>query len=167
MLIVPTHDYGKSHFSPLSLSDFPTGYAYIAASLKKAGHEVYGLNLNNIIGYTSKFMMISNKIGKALFDIKPDLIGMGGLCIDYKFLKDAMGIIRNLSPKTPVVMGGGIINHDYEFIFNLLKPDFCIIGEAEETIVKLADMLKSGNKDWESIDNLGYWCEEDSVVSTA
>jgi len=166
-LIVPTHDYGNPHFSFLSLSDFPTGYAYIAASLKKAGHEVHGLNLNNIIGYTSKFMMISNKIGKALFDIKPDLIGMGGLCIDYKFLKDAMGIIRNLSPKTPVVMGGGIINHDYEFIFNLLKPDFCIIGEAEETIVKLADMLKSGNKDWESIDNLGYWCEEDSVVSTA
>ena len=104
--------------------------------------------------------MIICKITGGMSDVKPDLIGMGGLCIDYKFLKDAMAIIRNVSPETLIVLGGGIINHDYEFIFNLLKPDFCIIGEAEEVIVKLADTLESGENAFESIDNLGYWADD-------
>ncbi len=156
LLIVPTYRYEDGYPAFLSASDFPTGIAYIASSLREAGHEVIGLNLNNIIGYDTAHHMVVNEISEALGK-EPDLIGIGGLCIDYSFIKDAMGIIRYKS-KVPIVLGGGIINNDTEFIFNHLKPDYCILGEAEETFVKLANG-ETG------IDNMGYW-EDDKAVFT-
>ncbi len=145
LLIVPTFHYktGYPHF--LSVSDFPQGYAYLAASLKKAGHEVVGLNLNNITGYKTAYDMIVNRIHKALEEVNPDLIGIGGLCIDYSFIKDAIQIIRMFS-KAPIVLGGGIVNNDAEYIFNLLKPDYAIVGEAEQAIMELANTLSKGLK---------------------
>lgn len=137
LLIVPTHHYTEVYPVLLSVSDFPQGYAYLAASLKKAGHEVVGLNLNNITGYPSAYEMIANQIHKALETEKPDLIGIGGLCVDYSFIKDAIQVIRMFS-KTPIVLGGGIINNDAEFVFNLLKPDYAVVGEGEEGIVRIA-----------------------------
>jgi len=157
LLIVPTHNYKLIYPSFLSVSDFPAGYAYIASSLKEAGHEVFGLNLNNITGYMMASSMIFDRITKKIDEAKPDLIGMGGLCIDYAFLKDAMGFIRKHCT-IPVVLGGGIINNDAEFIFNLFKPDFCILGDGEETMVKLANAIE-GDEDYASIDNIGYWEE--------
>jgi len=154
LLLVPTHKYTTSYPALLSVSDFPSGLAYIAASLKKAGYEVTGLNLNNILTYKNAHDMVTNEISKAL-ETKYDLIGIGGICIDYPFIRDAMEVIR-LFTRTPVVLGGGIINNDHEFVFNLLKPDYCIIGEAEDTIVSLCNALESGSS-LESIDNLGYW----------
>ena len=62
MLVVPTHHYTKEYPSFLSVSDFPQGYAYIAATLKKAGHEVIGLNLNNITGYRNAYEMVLTEI---------------------------------------------------------------------------------------------------------
>ena len=135
---MPTSRYAKTYPMFLSVSDFPSGFAYIAASLKKAGHEVIGLNLNNITGYASSGAMITAKIREALVE-KPDLIGTGGLCIDYHFLKDAMSVFRAEAPDTPVVMGGGIINNDAEFISDLFKPDYAIVGEGEQAMVALAD----------------------------
>lgn len=163
LLIVPTFHYKGRSLTYLSMSDFPTGLAYIASALEKAGHEVIGLNLNNDTKYPSAYLGMANRIHKTLEKEKPDLIGLGGLCIDYAFIKDAIEVIRRYT-QAPIVMGGGIINNDKEFIFNLLKPDFCIWGEAEEVIVKLADAVEN-NKHPGDIDNLGYWMEKGAVFN--
>ncbi len=162
LLLVPTLGYKLESMS-LSMTDFPTGLAYIAAALKRAGHEVIGLNLNNDRKHDSVYLSLANRLHDILEKEKPDLIGLGGLCIDYRFIKDAMEVIRRYS-ETPIVMGGGIINNDKEFIFNLLKPDFCIWGEAEEAIVKLADTLES-DRHPRDIDNLAYWSESGAVFN--
>lgn len=165
ILCIPTFRY-KTHYPCfLSLSDFPTGFAYIASALKQAGHEVTGVNPNNIVGYASAYHMMRDTLVQAIKKSRPDFIGIGGLCIDYAFLKDALGVIREIAPKVPVVMGGGIICNDSGFIMNDLKPDFCIVGEAEEAIVQLADELNNGKQDFGKIDNLGYW-EEGKAVFT-
>ena len=159
LLVVPTFHY-KEAPAYLSMSDFPTGLAYIASALKKAGHEVIGLNLNNSTKYPSPVLAMVHGLRNILEEENPDLIGLGGLCIDYSFLKDAMEVIRKCT-EAPIVMGGGIINNDKEFIFNLLKPDFCIWGEAEEAIVKLANVLESDKRP--DIDNVAYWTENGAV----
>ena len=161
LLIIPTFNYAGANFPNfLSVSDFPTGFAYLAASLKEAGHEVVGLNLNNKIGYPSARAMIQDLIPKAIEEYQPGLIGVGGICTDYAFLKGAIGIIRQTAPHVPIVLGGGIVNNDAEFIFRLLCPDFCIVGEGEETIVKLAN-----GEPHESINNLGYWQDGQAVFT--
>ena len=166
LLISPVFNYTTQPLPLLSLSDFPAGFAYIAAALKEAGHEVAGLNPNNAPGYDKAYYMLTNKIFDALQD-KPDLIGLGGICTDYPFLKDAVELIRKFAPGTPIVLGGGIISNDREFVFNLLKPDFGIVGEGEETVVKLADALAQGVKVDGYIDNLSYWDEDKPIHNPA
>ncbi len=158
LLCIPTHHY-PSHPTFLSFSDFPQGMAYLAGALKSAGHDVIGCNPNNLPNYPTVRDMLTDVLRKRL---TPDigLIGLGGLCTDYTFLRDVIRILWKLAPTTPIVLGGNIITNDAEFIFNHLKPDFAIVGEGEETIVQLANMIQSGRKNYHDIDNLCYWREE-------
>ena len=141
----------------MGLTDFPTGFAYLASALKAAGHEVYGLNPNNDTRFANQREMVETKLQEALANIRPDLVGTGGICTEYHFLKDAIQIIRKNSPGTPIVLGGGIINNDAEFVFQALKPDFCVRGEAEEVLVELAGSLNGGARRYANIPNLGFW----------
>ncbi len=150
LLIIPTSKYK-------AITDFPAGFAYLASALRNGGHQVFGLNLNNDVSYASAFETVDQRIRRSLQEVQPGLVGLGGLCVDFKFLKDAIKIIRELTPDVPIVCGGGIINNDARFVFDTLRPDFCIIGEGEEIIVKLANMLEGGSTDYEQIPNLGYW----------
>ena len=153
LLVVPTFKYKQAYPAYLSISDFPSGLAYIAAALKKAGHEVVGLNLNNDSNHSSAKDMITYRIKEALSE-PFDLIGLGGLCIDYSFIKDALEVMRDCT-FTPIVLGGGIMR-DGDFIFNNLKPDYGIKHEGEEAMVRLADALELG-EGVSHIDNLYYW----------
>lgn len=165
LLVIPTSNYNYSYPSFLAASDFPTGLAFLASSLKQAGHEVFGLNPNNDVNYQSAYEMVYDKIDRKLKETKPQLIGLGGLCTDFHFIRDAMQIIRKLAPDVPIVLGGGVINHDTEYVFKLLRPDFCIAGEGEETIVQLSNMLHSGKPDYDQIENLGYWKDNVAVFT--
>ncbi len=159
LLIAPTASYNGLDSNFMSNTDFPSGLAYLASALRNAGHEVFGLNPNNDSTYNSAYEMLYKKIFRSLKDTQPQLIGLGGLCVDYKFFKDAIQIIRALLPDVPIVCGGGIITNDTEFVFRTLHPDFCIVSEAEEAFVRLAEMLESGKRDYDQIDHLGYWKE--------
>ena len=136
LLIVPTHQY-KKYPTPLSLSDFPTGFGYLSASLK--GHEVIGVNLNNLTGYPSGRIMVHSVLNQKISQYKPDLIATGGLAVDYPFLNDCIAFCRALSPGTPIVLGGQIVTNDAEFIFNDLKPDYAVGGEADKVIVDIVE----------------------------
>jgi radical SAM superfamily enzyme YgiQ (UPF0313 family) len=157
LLVVPTSQYHSHYPAFLALTDFPTGFAYLASALKAAGHEVYGLNPNNDTRFANQREMVETKLQEALANIRPDLVGTGGICTEYHFLRDAIQIIRKNSPETPIVLGGGIINNDAEFVFQALKPDFCVKGEAEEVLVELAGSLNGGARRYANIPNLGFW----------
>ena len=155
LLIPPTYRYTIQYPSFLAPCDFASGFAYIAASLKAAGHQVFGCNPNNAPEYPSALDMIHNKIARAITDSKPDLIGLGGLCTDFRFLHDALHIIRHYAPSVPVLMGGSVITYDQEFIHSTLKPDYSLAGEADDTVVMLAEALE-GRGALEAIPNLCY-----------
>jgi anaerobic magnesium-protoporphyrin IX monomethyl ester cyclase len=157
LLVVPTHQYRAQYPSFLSITDFPVGFAYLASALKKAGHQVYGLNPNNAPGFESSYQMLRAKFTESIKSTNPDLICTGGLCTDFAFLKDVIRLSRELAPHTPIVLGGGIVTHDASIIFQALRPDFCISGEAEESLVQLVHVLEQGSKAYDSINNLGYW----------
>lgn len=164
LLIAPAFRYTIEYPSFMAVSDFACGFAYIASALKAAGHQVFGLNPNNAPGYPSASHMIHDKIARAIADSKPDLVGIGGICTDFPFLDDALRVIRHYAPATPVVMGGSIITYDHEFVHSALKPDYSLAGEAEETVVMLADAIEN-NGDLNTIPNLGYWKDEQAVFT--
>ncbi len=158
MLVIPVHGYTASRLLPLSISDFPTGFAYVAAALKRAGHTVVGVNPNNDTRFDSAVYMLANKLSTAINEHKPDLIGVGGICTDYASVRDTIDFCRKFAPQTPIVMGGGIISNDREFIFENLKPTYGLIGEAEETLVELANGHPPS-----SIANLSWWKDGKAV----
>lgn len=105
---------------------------------------MFGLQLNNKLGYASGLALLKDKLVKAIQKVQPDLIGLGGICTDYAFLRDAIMVIRETCT-TPIVLGGGIVTNDPE-IFKILKPDFGIVGEGEETLVKLLEVTNFGQE---------------------
>ena len=72
LLIVPPVQYGFQNPAFLSSADWPVGFAYIAAVLKREGHSVIGLDLNNREGYPSGQAMAKAEIEGALEKHKPD-----------------------------------------------------------------------------------------------
>ena len=146
LLIPPIAGYKSGHPQLLSLSDFPSGFAYIAAALEEAGHEVFGLNLNNRSDYADGLSLVQVKVPLAIQKVKPDLIGVGGICTDYAFLRDVIKVIRGAC-NVPIVLGGGIVSND-ESVYEILKPDYAVIGEGEDIIYRIIKELESGIKDF-------------------
>jgi radical SAM superfamily enzyme YgiQ (UPF0313 family) len=165
LLVVPTQNYAFFYPSFLSITDFPTGVAYLASALKAAGHEVAGLNANNDANHPSAREMVRAKLQASLARHRPQLIGLSGLCGDFEFIRDAMAAIRAFAPGVPIVCGGGLVNNDAEYIFTTLRPEFCVVGEGEEVLVQLVAALESGQRQFEGIPNLGYW-QDGSAVFT-
>lgn len=132
------------------------GFPYIAASLKAGGHEVFVANVNYRWCPGTAAAALEETLRERIAEYEPDLIGVGGLSADYPFVKDAIRLARKISPDTPIVCGGGIMTYDSEFIFQDLRPDFGVVGEAEESIVLLADAVAAGSS-VADIPNVIHW----------
>ena len=153
LLVPPKNNYP---FPKPSIDIFGQGFPYIAGALKKAGHEVFGVNINHLWCQDSAQLTLEMSLRNAIEKYQPHLIGVGGLSANYSFVRDAIRFIRQISPEVPTVCGGGIITYDHHYIFTDLRPDFAINGEGEETIVALAHYLEKGG-DINDIANISYW----------
>ncbi|MCJ7543132.1 MAG: cobalamin-dependent protein, partial [Phycisphaerae bacterium] len=132
------------------------GFPYLAGALRAAGHEVFAANINYRWCQGSAAAELERTIRRGVADFQPQLIGLGGLSADYPFIRQAMRICRETAGDVPVVCGGGIMTYDAEYIFGDLRPDFGIVGEAEETIVSLVDAIAAGGG-FDRIANLCHW----------
>ena len=127
----------------------PLGLAYISAVLKKAGKDVTCLNINHRDGY------VRDIIRDELASAKYDIIFLGGLSLFYPHIRDIISYIREFSD-TMIVVGGGIMTAQPEIMFNLLQPDFGIVGEGEMTALELVDYLENKGGNIEFINGLVY-----------
>ena len=126
---------------------FPNGLAYISAVLKINGQNVQCLNLNHYEG------LIEDIIKEKLSNENFDFIIIGGLSPHYPDIKHCMEIIRKSAPKTKIILGGGIISTQPEIMFNLLRPDYGVIGEGELTVKELIECIEK-NDDINCVDGL-------------
>lgn len=110
--------------------------AYLAASLRKAGHEA------KIIDSTAPYKPYSSdEINHIISDFKPDFIGVT-LTITYIPQTYAyLGELRRLG--VPIVAGGPHANSLPEEALNN-GCDIVAIGEGEETITELAEHFAEG-----------------------
>jgi len=116
---------------------FPLGLAYICAVIKKAGHEVDVLNTNHRNG-TTEFLL-----KRALDSNKYGVVCTGHMGIGHTVVQKIIDFTKEHKTHPKVIIGGSIITTEPKLMFEDLKPDFGIIGEAEETIVELLDSLEN------------------------
>jgi radical SAM superfamily enzyme YgiQ (UPF0313 family) len=143
LIILFRFDNGDAPYNPYSTKKvtgymLPIGLAYISAVLKKAGKDVTVLNLNNWEG------LIQDILRRKLKVRYYDVIFLGGLSMYYPHIRDVIKYIRYYSVKTKIVVGGGIITAQPEIMFNLLQPDYGVIGEGEQTCLELVEHLEHG-----------------------
>jgi len=127
----------------------PMGLGYISSVLKLYGHKVDILNLNHIKG------KIQDIIHEKMKDDNYDFMFTGGVSIYYPNVKDVVKYVRESSPKTKIVLGGGLISAQPGIMLTILKPDYIIIGEGEITATELIDCIELG-KNIETVKGIGY-----------
>src|SRR5208283_3520032 len=133
LIVVPRYtDSVGGHY------EFPLGLAYISSALKQHGLRVVVLNLNH------SCEAVELMVGAAIEHNNIDVVCTGGLSPHYKKIKLIIETARITKKGIRIILGGGVISSGPELVMKLLRPDFGVIGEGEQTIVELAIALKEG-----------------------
>lgn len=139
-------------------------FPYLAGALRAAGHQVRAVNLSYLHCEAPPRNVLDDAIHRACLDFEPQLIGVGGMSPDIKFIRDAIDSVRTHAPHVPIVLGGPIISYDGAYIFRTLRPDFALKDEAEHTLIALIDGLTAG-ADLGVVPNLHHWVNGTAVFN--
>ncbi|MCX5677969.1 MAG: radical SAM protein [Candidatus Omnitrophica bacterium] len=132
------------------LHQFPLGTAYIAAALRKAGHDV-------TIYQQDVYHMPEDHLTAHLDGNNYDMVGVGVIGGYYqyrKLLKISDSI--NRSRKRPLyVIGGHGPSPEPAYFLKKTGADAVVIGEGENTIVELCRAIESKSP-WEDVKGIAY-----------
>ena len=137
----------------------PVGMPYIISYLKRAGYDITGLNLNHSHG------TVSNVVREVVTKTRYDIVFTGGLSSMFQVIEDIIGTIRSASPGTKIVIGGGLVSAQPELVTELLKPDYGIIFEGEETALELVRFIESKDNGPEQVRGITFLCDGHTVRS--
>ena len=126
LLVIP--NYGSGSYS------LPSGLLAISSYLKYKGYNVTCLNLNH---YNS------SKLPDVLKEHNFDVIGTGGIFLYLEHTRNIIKTTREHSPKSKIIVGGGLATGDPKFILEELKPDYLVLGEGEIATDNLLQTLKN------------------------
>ncbi len=154
LLVVP-----KFVVNPAMSYDFPLGLAYISAVLKRAGHEVHCLNLNNF------FDKPEDLIARTIGEVDPDIFGTGTLSPFFEQVEEILRAAKNAKPGILTIVGGGVVSADPETSLPMLGADIGVIGEGDETVLELADALENDG-DLSGIPGIIYFNSDGTPVRT-
>ena len=137
--------------SPTGQKDpFPIGLAYVSASLKRAGHEVDCCYFDAIDSLYARLQK------------QYDFVGTGGMSLHFKQIETIARVAKE--SHTRLIIGGNIISSEPELMTWVLKPDYAVIGEGDESIIELLKCLQESG-DLSSVGGMAF-LEEDKFVFT-
>jgi radical SAM superfamily enzyme YgiQ (UPF0313 family) len=115
--------------------NFPLGLAYISSALKRAGHQVFCLNLNHVEGTATE------RVKSRINYFSPQVLCTGGLSPDYQGVSEVLSAAEDV-PGLLTIIGGGLLSSEPEIVMKMTGADFGIIGEGEITVVELVNALE-------------------------
>lgn len=158
LLIMPKVDIGYQDW-PVP----PVGIAYVSAALKKAGYCVSILNLNLHDKYDE---VLSNTIS----DNNIDIVGIGGLIVNYHTIKDIVNRCKDIKPEILVWIGGSLVTFSaLPVMQGISSADIGMIGEGEITACEMIKCLEEneGNVDsLQSVNGLIIRTSQRTLVTT-
>ncbi|MBU1583873.1 MAG: B12-binding domain-containing radical SAM protein [Proteobacteria bacterium] len=152
VLLVVTRTVGTSY----GFTNFPVGLAYICASLKKAGHIVHVLDLNDYYAPIFHISVIQMLLRRKILEIQPQVVATGGLSAIYDQLFAIVEASRSINKQITTIIGGGCVSSEPELIMQNINADFGVIGEGEQTIVELLEHIENNKEDFDIVDGIIY-----------
>lgn len=130
----------------------PIGLAYLASSLKQAGHEVVGVDAIgeglekwSRVDDWPEVMHHGLSIPELIQRIPVDSQLIGVSCMfsaTWPYMHKVLQAIRKAFPDVPIVVGGEHITAVPEYVLDTCPAvDYCIKGEGENSLVILSDTL--------------------------
>jgi anaerobic magnesium-protoporphyrin IX monomethyl ester cyclase len=115
----------------------PMGLMYIAATLKKAGHEtrIHDCALD----YEDLHIL-----RRTITDWEPDFIGISIIATELQQTKRIMEIIREILPSVSVTFGGPWPSANPEESIRTFGADYVVIGEGELVFPELIEAVNQG-----------------------
>ncbi|MCX6746789.1 MAG: radical SAM protein [Candidatus Pacearchaeota archaeon] len=136
---------------------FPLGLAYISSTLKREKYSVDCLNLNQLKGTVED--IISSHLNNNIYEY----VLTGGNSMMFSQFQKIIQITRKKS-SSKIIIGGPIITSEPELMLNSFNPDFAVIGEGEETIVELINVIEK-KKNLKQIKGIIYKDKEKVIIT--
>lgn len=130
----------------------PLGLAYIASALESIGHKVKIIDLNSRNISDSK---LKNQVSDA------GMVGIGGMITEYHEVVRLTRVVRESNQGAKIILGGALATTWTEKVLSNSDADIAVIGEGEETIVKLMEAIKT-NQDFSTMKGIAF--KKDGVV---
>jgi anaerobic magnesium-protoporphyrin IX monomethyl ester cyclase len=119
---------------------------YLAASLRKFGHEPVISDLGVFTGATEQ--TLTEKAFQAVREHQPELVGFTCSSSSFPFVRKSAAYIKASFPNLKIIVGG---MHPTLFPKEILENcsfiDYIAIGEADNTFVTLCDRLEKNESD--------------------
>lgn len=142
----------------LSLTNFPLGLAYVAASLLKKGHEVQVIDMD---AYNYPIEEFTRKLREYNYDV----LCTGGMITAWNFLEFTANYVKEIKPYVRVIVGGGVISSTPLSFVSNTKADIGVIGEGEETIAEVFDAFEN-HRDLKNVMGIVYRDPEGKIHQT-
>lgn len=132
------------------IHNFPMGLAYIAAALKKAGHEVVIYNQDQR-HYPESYL--TEYLNRNRFDT----VGLGviGGYYQYRKLLEISDAVNSVHDRPFYILGGHGPAPEPEYFLGKTGADVIIIGEGDITVVDLLDAIDN-KRSLSSVDGIAY-----------
>ncbi len=135
----------------------PVGLAYVAAVCRKAGHDVAIIdsvgekptqNYPFFKGSKLEYLVHGLTVDEIVSRIHRDVDVIGLTCMfsaHWPLFRDIIRAIKEEFRQVPIILGGEHASAVPEHIlYSTKEVDFCVLGEGEETFVRLIDAIHSG-----------------------
>lgn len=155
--IINPNDERCYTFSRARTRRIPLGQSYIAAALKKAGHDVWVLD-------GSADNLKEDEIVKRVVDSNPDYVGIGGTTPLYTQMASLSKNIKESIPNVIIIMGGPHVSALPVPSLNTSASDFICVGEAEESIVAVINCIQNKG-DFSKIPGIAFKNNGEGVVT--
>ncbi|MEN6509759.1 MAG: radical SAM protein [Smithella sp.] len=146
--------------APYPLEEFPSpplGISYVAAAFEAAGCEVRIFDY--IISCYSK-----EKLALQLADFQPDAVGAGSVTMNFYDAQRILRDVKSINPDILTMMGGPHVSFTVEETLRTYPEiDLIFIGEADDTIVEFAPLIRQKNQ-WRSVQGIAFR-EADEIIN--
>ena len=116
---------------------FPVGLGYITTAMKIAGFE---FDLIDIDAHRYSESQVEQLIRKKPYQI----VCMGCIVSGYKIIKNIVAKVREIYPKTIIVVGNSVASAVPEITLFKTAVDIAVIGEGDVTIVEVLKAVTAG-----------------------
>lgn len=143
----------------------PLGLAYIAASLREAGHDV---SVVDAVGLAPDQVARGTRRRLSLLGLNPDEIverldpdadafGVTNMwSFSWPVVREILQKMRARFPDKPIVCGGEHFTGLPEHSMNEAPIDYIVVGEGEEGAVEVFGALERGESDWDRVAGIWY-----------